>query len=54
MDEGPKVVTVEQAHGPALISADIHGNYDDFAALRDVFLGAEACGDQPVWVSVGD
>lgn len=52
--EGPKVVTVEQRQGVALISADLHGNHEDFAALRDLFLAAEARGERPIWVSVGD
>jgi hypothetical protein len=54
VDEGPKVLTVDRAHGSVLVTADLHGNYEDFAALRGVFLDAEARGEEPMWVSVGD
>ena len=52
--EGAKVVTIEQATGLALISADVHGNWRDFARLRELFLASEARGEQPLWISVGD
>jgi hypothetical protein len=45
-----KVVTVAH-HGPVLVSADLHGHYQDFARLRDIFL---AGGDDCVWIGVGD
>lgn len=46
--------TVEPPHGPVLISADVHGNWDDFARLRELFLQLSAAGRDPVWISVGD
>jgi hypothetical protein len=52
--EGPKLVTVVKASGPVLISTDLHGNHEDFAALRDLFLAAEGRGEAPLWISVGD
>lgn len=52
--EGAKVVTIERAAGVALISADVHGNWRDFARLRELFLASEARGEQPLWISVGD
>jgi hypothetical protein len=52
--EGAKVVTIESDRGPVLVSADVHGHYDDFARLRDIFLASDAAGDAPVWISVGD
>lgn len=52
--EGAKVLTIERASGVALISADVHGNWHDFARLRELFLASEARGEQPLWISVGD
>lgn len=52
--EGKKVLTLEQSTGPALISADVHGNLRDFERLRELFLAAEARGEAPLWISVGD
>ena len=37
-----------------LISADVHGNLEDFARLREIFLASCAAGEQPLWISVGD
>lgn len=37
--------------GTALVSTDIHGNFEDFLALRRVF---EALGDGSHWVILGD
>lgn len=54
MDEGAKVVTLQQASGPALITADLHGNLEDFERLRDLFLASEVRGEAPLWISVGD
>lgn len=51
--EGPKLVTVE-TRGPILISADLHGNFDDFARLRELYLASAARDEDPLWVSVGD
>jgi hypothetical protein len=53
LPEGPKLCTVE-TRGPILVSADVHGHYDDFARLRAIFLESDARGEQPTWVSVGD
>lgn len=52
--EGPKVLTIERGAGAALISADVHGNWPDFARLRELFLASEARGEQPIWISMGD
>jgi hypothetical protein len=52
--EPAKVLTIERAAGPVLISADVHGNLRDFERLRDLFLASEARGEAPLWVSVGD
>jgi hypothetical protein len=54
MAEGRKVVTVTASAGTLLVSADVHGNWDDFARLRQIFLDSEARGEKPVWLSVGD
>jgi hypothetical protein len=54
MQEGRKVVTVTSTRGPVLISADLHGNFADFARLREIFLASEARGEQPMWISMGD
>ena len=43
--------TILPAHGRALVSTDIHGNHDDFLALRRVF---EALGPDARWVILGD
>lgn len=52
---GPqRVLTLRQSSGRLLISADIHGHWEDFSRLRALFLAAEARGDNPLWVSVGD
>jgi Calcineurin-like phosphoesterase len=53
-DEGPKVVTIVGDRGPVLVSADVHGNREDFLRLRDLFLASDARGEQPLWISVGD
>ena len=53
-DEGAKVVTIVGDRGPVLISADVHGNREDFLRLRDLFLASEARGEEPLWISVGD
>jgi hypothetical protein len=50
----PKLLTIEATAGRLLISADVHGNWDDFARLRQLFLEAEARGERPIWISVGD
>jgi Calcineurin-like phosphoesterase len=52
--EGPKVVIVGAGHGPVLVSADVHGHFEDFARLREIFLSSHARGEDPLWVSVGD
>lgn len=52
--EGRKVLTIEKSSGPALISADIHGNWRDFERLRALFLESEARGEEPLWISLGD
>jgi Calcineurin-like phosphoesterase len=52
--EGAKVMTIEKASGPALISADVHGNWRDFERLRALFLASEGRGEQPLWISLGD
>jgi predicted phosphodiesterase len=43
--------TILPAHGHALVSTDIHGNHDDFLALRRAF---EALGPDAHWVILGD
>lgn len=52
--EGPKVITLRRAKGPALISTDLHGNWRDFDRLRQLFLASERRGEEPVWISCGD
>ncbi len=52
--EGRKVSTLTQTRGRLMITADLHGNWDDFARLREIFLTLDARGEAPVWVSVGD
>lgn len=54
MEEGKKVITIVGDRGPVLVSADVHGNREDFQRLRDLFLASEARGEQPLWISVGD
>jgi hypothetical protein len=54
IEEGRKVVTLVGDRGPVLVSADVHGNREDFRALRDLFLASEARGERPLWISVGD
>jgi hypothetical protein len=49
-----KLLTLGASTGTLLVSADVHGNFDDFCRLRDLFLEADARGEQPIWVSVGD
>lgn len=39
------------AHGRALVSTDIHGNHEDFLALRRIF---EGLGPDARWVILGD
>lgn len=49
------VLTLSSAQrGPVLISADLHGNWDDFARLRELFLASVGRGEDPVWIGVGD
>jgi hypothetical protein len=48
-----RVLTLEP-QGPILISTDLHGAWDDFARLRQIFLGANDAGLAPLWISVGD
>lgn len=48
-----RVLTLEP-QGPVLISADLHGAWDDFARLRRIFLDAAAAGAAPLWIGVGD
>ncbi|MEJ7604506.1 MAG: hypothetical protein WKG01_42015, partial [Kofleriaceae bacterium] len=48
MSEGAKVLTIPG--GPVMISADVHGNLEDFQRLRDLFLANEGV----TWISVGD
>jgi len=38
------------AEGPLLVSTDLHGNLEDFTALRDVFLATPGA----TWVQLGD
>src|SRR5260370_20481468 len=52
--EGQKLVTVTAASGVLLVSANVHGNWDDFARLRQIFLDSEALGERRVWIGVGD
>lgn len=42
------------ARGTALISADLHGNFADFEALRRRFEALRAGGDEVHWVLLGD
>jgi hypothetical protein len=49
-----KLVTLGATEGTLLVSADVHGNCDDFCRLREIFLEADARGERPLWVSVGD
>ncbi len=48
--DGKKVATVTASEGTLLVSTDLHGNWDDFARLRQVFLDSEARGEHPIWV----
>jgi len=48
------VVVVEPPHGPVLVSADLHGQGDDFRRLRAWWEESRARGEDPVWVSTGD
>lgn len=43
--------TVLPAHGQAIVSTDVHGNLEDFLALKQVF---EAGGEDAHWVILGD
>lgn len=54
LGEGQKVLTLEEVRGPVLISADLHGNWEDFARLRDLFLASHGRGEDPLWIGVGD
>jgi Calcineurin-like phosphoesterase len=54
MTRAAKVVTVMAPHGPVLVSADVHGNWADFARLREIYLELWGAGRDPVWISVGD
>lgn len=40
--------------GTLLVSTDLHGNWDDFAALRARFLAARASDPETHWVILGD
>src|ERR1700730_6639909 len=51
---GSKVITMDRTSGPVMISADLHGHWDDFARLRDVFLSSAARGEDPIWIGIGD
>jgi hypothetical protein len=37
-----------------LVSADLHGNGEDFRRLRGWWQESRARGEDPVWVSTGD
>jgi hypothetical protein len=54
MGEGKKVVTLPQRAGRLMVTADLHGNWEDFVRLRGLFHAANERGEDPVWVSVGD
>lgn len=54
-----KVLTLHPL-GPILISADLHGHFNDFARLRERFLTLATAHERdqaaavPLWISVGD
>jgi hypothetical protein len=54
MHEGPKLLTVAATSGVLFVSGDVHGNFEDFARLRQLFLESDARGEAPLWISVGD
>ncbi|MEZ4382851.1 MAG: metallophosphoesterase [Nannocystaceae bacterium] len=55
-ESGPRVARtrVLPARGRALISADLHGNFHDFAALHRRFEALRAGGEEVHWVLLGD
>ncbi len=42
------------SRGSLLVSTDLHGNHEDFAALRDLFLAARGRHDEVHWALLGD